>query len=803
VILDLRMPGMDGRELLKIMAKDKRYSNLPILVVTGEQDGYTDTECLEMGAWDFVARPYNAAVIRLRLRNIIGRSQVYLMKRIHTLAEQDRLTGLYNREFFMEETKRMLLQNPDKKFVLVRMDIFNFRLFNSFFGTKAGDELLLKMARKIEEKRIPYETYGRIKSDVFCICAQYDKEQLELALHRAEEWSQGLCENYRIRFSFGLYVIEDRRLEMEKMYSCATEAARKNKKSVNNLFTYYNKKISVEEEQEQRLINQMDAALKSQQFQVYLQPKYSLETEKPCGAEALVRWIHPGRGIISPGEFIPVFEKNGQILQLDYYMWEKVCRLLHQWLLKMGKGGKLYPISVNISRISLYNPQIIQQLVSLTDTYRVPRQLLQLEITESAYMSNPDLMKDIIHQLREKGFVILMDDFGSGYSSLNTLKEIEVDILKIDMKFLPSDGHNVKNEKILTSVVRMAGWIGMPVIVEGVETKEQKDFLESIGCTCVQGFYYAKPMPVADYERLLERSLNRSVKEDEKQDRELNLDIIWASDSKSVTLLKSISIPFAIFEYSYSNMEVIRTNLAYTKEFGFGVPLRKHLQHREQVKLIAAMSQVVDNQSFAECECLYLMAEGKMKWYRVKLTYIGASMNSSLIGATFTNITTEKMLERELNTVFGALKEESVSRASLLVVDDQEVSREILKIIFEDEFDIITAADGKEALELLKQHTGQFAAILLDMIMPRMGGQEFLSIKNQMTGVADIPVVIISSEDDEKLQINMLQNGVNDYVIKPFVPATVRQRVHNVIEYRSRFQTLVREYQQANDRKTE
>lgn len=204
--------------------------------------------------------------------------------------------------------------------------------------------------------------------------------------------------------------------------------------------------------------------------------------------------------MISPGEFIPIFERNGFITKLDYYVWEKTCKLLAGWI---AEGKKPSPVSVNISRVSLYNPRLVEAICGLTDRYHIPRELLELELTESAYTTNPKAIKETMERLQKEGFSILMDDFGSGYSSLNVLKDIAVDVLKIDMKFLSDTDQEGRSQNILASVVRMAKWLNLPVIAEGVERREQVDFLHSVGCEYVQGFYFARPMPVSDYEKLV------------------------------------------------------------------------------------------------------------------------------------------------------------------------------------------------------------------------------------------------------------------------------------------------------------
>ena len=248
---------------------------------------------------------------------------------------------------------------------------------------------------------------------------------------------------------------------------------------------------------EKAITDAMESALAEEQFVVYLQPKYSLREECMAGAEALVRWNHPKLGFISPGEFIPLFEKNGFIPQLDQYVWEKVCTYLHEW---RQKGYPTLPVSVNVSRADIFQIELVQVLTELTQKYGIEPSNLHLEITESAYAENPTQILQAVNQLRKLGFVIEMDDFGSGYSSLNMLNQMQMDILKLDMKFIQNEMAKPVSQSILSYVVSMVHGMKLSVVAEGVETREQLERLQSIGCDYVQGYFLAKPMPASDYE---------------------------------------------------------------------------------------------------------------------------------------------------------------------------------------------------------------------------------------------------------------------------------------------------------------
>lgn len=714
-------------------------------------------------------------------------------RKFRLLIRTDPVTGLYNKAYFAAQAEKMLRANPDVSFALVRVDIDRFRMFNASFGKAAGDALLRTIADALRRHLSGREktVYGHMESDTFCICLPYRKEALEQELTQAVGQARTLCEHYRLEFSAGIYVIRDSYMDLEQAYSYAAEAAKKCKNNVNRIYAYFDAAMLRRQQDEQEITNEMEIALSQKQFVVYLQPKYSLSTNRACGAEALVRWDHPLRGMISPGSFIPVFEQNGFIVQLDHFVWEQVCRLLQSWL-KMGRT--VHPVSVNISRVSLYDPRMAADIIRLTDTYGIPRDLLQLEITESAYMSNPELMKKVIGQLRGSGFTILMDDFGSGYSSLNTLKDIDVDILKIDMKFLPTGQDNVKSEKILTSIVRMSSWLGIPAVVEGVETKEQRDFLVSIGCGYVQGYFFARPMPVKKYEELMFEQEGLAPLAEYPMTSLAGMDKFWSADSNVDALFTCFAVPFAILECADGSYSVLRKNRAFINAFGLNVREGGHIAPEEEERLRGAMEKAAANSGEAECDCLFILSNGAFRWYHIHLQWMYRAAKSDLLAATLSDITPQRLLENEMNKLFAALQRESSRKNTLLIVDDTEVSRVILGEIFKDKYKILTAENGREGIALLRQKGEEIAMVLLDMEMPVMSGQEFLGVKSSMPDVADIPVIIISGDDNRIVQANILKTGVYDYITKPFTPEIVAKRVNNVLGYRRRFLDAVEEY---------
>lgn len=416
------------------------------------------------------------------------------------LATYDELTGIYNKQAFYAKTKEMLLDNPDKNFDLLRINIERFKVLNDLFGESTGDKLLRYIGKFLKEINLPLCVSGRLYADNFVVCYEAGKGDSRRMINTLQMVADSFAINNRTILSFGLYRIDDKTLPVSVMCDRANMALWKAKGNFKNPYCEYDEKMRQQVLKEQKIINAMEMAIQNKEFTLYLQPKYNIEKGTIIGAEALVRWISQENGFISPGDFIPVFENNGFVYEVDKFIWEESCRYLRKWL---DEGREVHPISVNVSRIDLYDPKLVQHLVDLREKYQLPSQYLELEITESAYTEDPEQIITITRQLREAGFVILMDDFGTGYSSLNMLKDIQIDVLKLDMGFLKSSDYSAKGGNILTAILKMAESLKMQTIAEGVETKEQVEFLKSIGCKYVQGFYYSKPLPVDEFEKLI------------------------------------------------------------------------------------------------------------------------------------------------------------------------------------------------------------------------------------------------------------------------------------------------------------
>lgn len=497
ILLDIIMPVMDGYTFLSIVKEDPAYSSIPVIVTTQNDREEDEVAALSHGATDFVAKPYRPQIILHRVASIINLRETAAMV---NLIQYDRLTGLYSKEFFYQRVKDILLRNPEQRYDIICSDIENFKLINDVFGIPTGDRLLCGIAEMYDKRINGRGICGRMNSDQFACLVERRWDYTDEMFIEATRYVNDVLEVRNIVMKWGIYYVENRAISVEQMCDRALLAARSIKGQYGKYFAVYDDILRNQLLREQELTDGMETALAEKQFQVYLQPKYRIRDEKLVGAEALVRWNHPEWGLQSPAEFIPLFEKNGFITKLDQYVWDRVCSIMQEW-----EKQKLPPISVsvNVSRADIYNADLADILMELVDTYQISPSRLHLEITESAYTENPKQIIDTVSHLRELGFIIEMDDFGSGYSSLNMLNEMPIDILKLDMKFIQSETAKPNSQGILQFIINLARWMRVSVVAEGVETKEQVLRLSEIGCDYVQGYYFAKPMPKEAFVKLL------------------------------------------------------------------------------------------------------------------------------------------------------------------------------------------------------------------------------------------------------------------------------------------------------------
>ena len=460
-------------------------------------------EALSFGATDFFTKPYKPKIIKYGVDSIINSSEISATSES---SEYDKLTGLYTKESFQERAKQLIENHPEQQYDVICMDIENFKLVNDMYGEQEGDRLLCFVAEYFKDIIQSKGGYaGRIGGDIFGAIIpwpglNYEEEMVSVVNESLSAYPL----NMKIVVKFGIYQPCGLPLTVRAMSDRAKLAVESIKEKYDVLYAFYNEEIGSMLLEEQQIAAEMKRALEKKQFQIYFQPKYNLQNDKIAGAEALVRWIHPQKGLMSPARFIPLFERNGFITDLDRYVWDSTCQKIREW---RDKGYKTVPISVNVSRTDIYNPALPDILMQTVLKHGLTPEELHLEITETSYTENPKQIIYAVEHLKSLGFIIEMDDFGSGYSSLNMLNELPIDILKLDMKFIQSDSSERNCKNILSFIISLAKWLDLLVVAEGVETYEQVQRLRNMDCTYVQGYYYAEPMPSDDFENLLQCSL--------------------------------------------------------------------------------------------------------------------------------------------------------------------------------------------------------------------------------------------------------------------------------------------------------
>lgn len=432
---------------------------------------------------------------------------------LEQIAFFDSLTGIFNKEHFLRATEQMLNEKSNIKFVIITVDIERFKVINERFGTKIGDTILKTIALYFKNTIKSRGTYGRMESDHFAACFPYAELDPETIIQQLQSEFKKHKLPYKIDIFLGAYVVDDN-ISVLQMCDRAYMALATVKGSYLTKYAVYNDNLRQTMLFEQQLMNDIPSALINSEFCVYYQPLYSTKSEKPVCAEALIRWKHPQKGMIPPDKFVPFCEKNGLITKLDEFVATQVCIMIQK---RKEEGKFIVPISINLSRANFFTYKIVSKIDKITNKYKVTPKDIRIEITESVYSDNPGQVLEIIKIMRNKGYRILMDDFGSGYSSLNVLKNLPVDILKIDKKLVDDIESSDRASSVLISIVRMAKWLNMEVIAEGVETKKQFTFLKKAECDIIQGYFFSKPLSERDFIEKIENdnSLDIIIDEDE------------------------------------------------------------------------------------------------------------------------------------------------------------------------------------------------------------------------------------------------------------------------------------------------
>lgn len=641
ILLDLILPGMSGFDFLEYIQRSAEYDHIPIIVTTTESDEANVLRALELGAIDFITKPYNPEIVRGKVNNVCktflsryeklneyvqekefqlqniantipGGIATYEVKdEIHLIrcnagyknmfgytagedmtktqnmldyvhpedveglltklnraamrqgflehncrirskdgnyrnyhlcittyfkdgsifangviiditteiravenyrqiardlryqARHDRLTGIYNEWTFYNETDHMLHSYVDERFVMIYVDIDHFKVANDLLGVKRSNLILERAAETIKAyvNEVGLGTYGRINGDKFAFCITEKAMKTERLIQSQVVDYDGLSFQYVLSLSYGIYYITDKEIPIIQMCDRAALVLKTIKGNIHRYYAIYDDTLRNRIVAEQQISSEMRVALENREFEVYYQPIYDANTDKIVCAESLIRWKHPKKGMIAPSDFIPLFEKNGFVVDVERFVRQQVLELIEN---RTREGLEIVPLSVNVSRVNFYNPKFCDELIEVVEKYQVDKKMIRFEITETACTEQPEKVVMFIDRLRGEGFEILMDDFGSGYSSLNMLKEIELDVLKIDMKFLQDIESSKRASDILAAVISMAKKLHMDIIAEGVETKGQCEFLKENGCVKIQGYYYSRPVDQKTFLKMLD-----------------------------------------------------------------------------------------------------------------------------------------------------------------------------------------------------------------------------------------------------------------------------------------------------------
>ena len=500
VLLDLLMPVMNGNEVLKTMNDEGIINEIPVIVLTSEKS--SEIESLKLGAADFLTKPYDLPeVILARVRHSI---QLFENSKIIHATEFDKLTLLYSPDFFFEYASQFDQRFPDKVMDAVVVNFTRFHLLNELKGRNFGDEILNAMADGIRKALLKTGGIaGRNEADFFYLYVPHD-ENHNILLDKIKDSLSPLLKPSEIRLRLGVYSDSEHKFAMTQRFDHAVQACNslRNKTSGDSDICIYDDKMAEKEVFDAHLLQDFEAAIEQKQFQVNYQPKFNIKGDKPvlCSAEALVRWIHPELGFVRPDLFIPLFEENGLVTKLDRYVWEESAKQIRRW---KDELGVTIPVSVNVSRVDIAEPDMTDFITKIVKENGLSASEYMLEITESAYTSDSKNIVEVIENLRLLGHKVEMDDFGSGYSSLNMLTSMPIDVLKMDKAFIRNIQPGNKEMKLVELVLDIAKNLGVPVVAEGVETEEELNMLKAAGCDIIQGYYFSKPIPPSEMEKFV------------------------------------------------------------------------------------------------------------------------------------------------------------------------------------------------------------------------------------------------------------------------------------------------------------
>ncbi len=498
VLLDIMMPEMTGFELLQIIRSDETIRHIPVIVLTAEKD--SELKSLKLGASDYIKKPYESPeIIKARIMRAIELSEDRSFIRS---AEKDELTGLYSRTFFYEYAGMLDRYYSDLKTDAVILNIEHFHMVNEMYGRGFGDQVLITTGEAIKDYLSDKEGLAcRSEADNFFIYLAH-QEDYDPLVEMINKRVSLLSKELHLHLRLGIYPRAEHDIEMDQRFSYARYACNSLRRNYMRHVAFYDMTMRARSVFHEHLLNDIHEALEQRQFHIFFQPKYDIQGEEPaiCGAEALVRWVHPKYGRIKPETFLHLFEDNGLISILDRFVWKETIEQIGRW---RRNNITMIPVSVNVSRIDLYDENLPDYLMDLIEENSLTPDDLLLEITESAYTDDNIQFLEAIENLRAEGFRIEMDDFGSGYSSLNAITTIPIDVIKLDMRFIEHIHEDERSLLVVKLIMDMAASLNLKVVAEGVEVAAQFDLLKANGCSIIQGHYFSKAVSPEEFEELI------------------------------------------------------------------------------------------------------------------------------------------------------------------------------------------------------------------------------------------------------------------------------------------------------------
>lgn len=505
VLLDLHMPNGNGYMVLEEIKNNAELRNIPVIVLTA--DNSAEVESLRRGAIDFLNKPYDRPeVIRARVRRAI---ELSIDRNIIDATGKDKLTGLLTKDYFFQYAREYDKFHPGQEVDAVVVNINKFHLLNELYGRSYGDKVLCTIADGVRSfARGCGGVACRDNADSFYIYIEHQDSYDYLTKILADGLID-ITDKHDIHFRIGIYPDIYHSVNLEQRFDRALHASNSVSKTANHdVVAVYDNNMHEKELYEAKLLDGIEKALLEKQFNVVFQPKYDITGDEPklCSAEVLVRWKHPELGFVRPDFFIPLFEENGRIKELDRFVWQEAAKQIRRW---KDMYGVTMPLSVNVSRVDIFDPDLLEFLKGILEENRLEPKDMHLEITETAYTDSVTTIVEVVNSLRDAGFMVEMDDFGKGYSSLNMLTSLPIDALKLDMGFIKGIAENNKELSMVEFIVNVARFLEVPLIAEGVENSEQYLLLKKAGCDVIQGYYFSKPVSTSEFGHLIERNTQR------------------------------------------------------------------------------------------------------------------------------------------------------------------------------------------------------------------------------------------------------------------------------------------------------